>query len=301
MGVAVARTHLVLSVVAGLLLLAGCGADREAPARIEPAAAPLTKARPVALKAEEVAGLGRVVTDQAGHTLYPFTQDSKNPSLSMCFDDCERLWRPVMATGDVVLTGVERDLVSTVARPDGSTQMTVGGWPVYTYTRDVAPGQANGQGVRGTWFAVSPEGGKTGAPDPAAVKATTIPGFGPVLTDGNGRTLYLFTMDGKNPSRATCAGECAANWPPLLITTGKVVLSGVDRDLVGKVRRADGTRQVTVGGWPVHTFTGDKAPGQTSGHGASGVWFAIEPAGCRSTAPVTLPPQAQGPDGSTGY
>lgn len=296
-----ARTHLVLSVVAGLVLLTGCGAEPEVPARIEPAAAPLTKARPVALKTAEVTGLGPVVTDQEGHTLYLFTQDTKNPSMSMCFDECEWLWRPLMATGDVVLTGVERDLVSTVARPDGSTQMTIGGWPVYTYTRDTTPGQANGQGAQGKWFAVTPKGKKAGAPDPAEVKATDLPGFGPVLTDGDGRTLYLFTLDGKNPSRATCAGECAANWPPLLITTGSVVLSGVDRALVGKVRREDGTTQVTVGGWPVYTFTKDKAPGQTGGHGASGVWFAIEPAGCRSAAPVTLPPQAEGPDGSTGY
>jgi predicted lipoprotein with Yx(FWY)xxD motif len=35
----------------------------------------------------------------------------------------------------------------TVTRPDGSTQITFGGMPLYTYVGDTAPGQANGQNV----------------------------------------------------------------------------------------------------------------------------------------------------------
>ena len=294
-----ARSLPVLSVVAGLVLLAGCGADREVPARIEPAAAPLPRARPVAIDVAEISGLGRVLTNQDGRTLYLFTQDSKAPSLSTCLGDCARTWPPLLATGNVV-GGAERNIVGTLARPDGHVQVTVGGWPVYTFAQDTAPGQAKGHGVEDLWFAVTPEGKKAGVPARVAVKATVIAEFGPALTDQEGHTLYLFTLDSDRPSRSTCDGECAANWPPLL-STGEVTVTGIDKKLVSQVRRADGTRQVTVGGWPVHTFTKDTGPLQTNGHGASGVWFVIEPRGCRSSAPVSQPPTAEGPDGSTGY
>lgn len=295
-----ARTHVVLSVVAGLALLAGCGAEPAVLARIEPAAAPLARAQPVSLTTAEVAGLGRVLTNRDGRTLYLFTQDSRAPSLSTCLDECARTWPPLMATGEVAVPGAARGAVGTLPRPDGGTQVTVGGRPVYTFARDTAPGQAKGHGAQGRWFAVTPEGNKADVADPVAVRATDLPGFGPALTDRDGRTLYLFTLDNKDPSRSSCEGECAANWPPL-VASGEIRIDGVDRALVGDVARVDGTRQVTVGGWPVYTYTEDTAPGQTTGHGANGVWFVIEPAGCKSTAAVSQPPAAEDPDGSTGY
>ncbi|MGB3441662.1 MAG: hypothetical protein WBA97_23200 [Actinophytocola sp.] len=301
-----ARTHLVLSVAAGLALLAGCGTGPEENtetavlARLEPVPAPAVRTRPVSLNAVTVGDLGPVLTNQDGRTLYLSTRDSKAPSVSTCLGECARMWQPLMATGDITVSGAEQNIVNTLVRPDGGTQVTIGGWPVYTSALDTAPGQAKGQGAHGMWFAVTPEGKKAGAPAPVSVGAEDIPGFGPALTDRDGRTLYLFTLDNNKPSRSTCEGECAANWPPLLIT-GDVRVSGVDPALVGEVTRADGTRQVTVGGWPVHTYTKDTAPGQTNGHGASGVWFVIEPAGCKSTAAASQPPAAGGPDGSTGY
>jgi predicted lipoprotein with Yx(FWY)xxD motif len=296
----VARRLVVLSVVAGLALLAGCDAEPVASARVEPVAAPVVLARPVTLNVAEVAGLGNVLTTEDGHTLYLFTEDVTAPSTSTCAGECAQKWPPLMATGGITLTGAEQRLVGTLMRPDGGTQVTVGGWPLYTFAQDTAPGEAGGQGVQGVWFAVTPEGKKAGVPAPVDVRATDIPDFGPALTDGDGRTLYLFTLDSTEPSRSTCEGECARNWPPLLVT-GEVTPTGVDPDLIGEVTRVDGTRQVTVGGWPVHTYTGDTSPGRTTGHGASGVWFVIEPAGCKSTAAVSEPPAARGPDGSAGY
>ncbi len=294
-----ARRHVVLSVIAGLALLAGCGAEPVVPARLEAAAAPAVMARPVAVNVAEVEGLGDVLTTEDGRTLYLFTQDGTAPSTTTCLDECARNWPPLMATGGVRVTGAEQKLIGTLMRPGGGTQVTVGGWPVYTFAQDTAPGQAKGQGVQGVWFAVTPEGKKAGVPATVEVRAEDIPGFGPALTDRKGRTLYLFTLDSTDPSRSTCEGECAANWPPLLVT-GDVELSGVSPEIVGEATRVDGARQVTVGGWPVHTFTGDTAPGQTTGHGASGVWFVIEPEGCKSTAPTSEAP-SEAPDSGTGY
>ena len=50
----------------------------------------------------------------------------------------------------------------TIKRPDGTTQLTFDGMPLYTYSGDSAAGQANGQGVQGVWFAVTPSGSTSG-------------------------------------------------------------------------------------------------------------------------------------------
>lgn len=45
--------------------------------------------------------------------------------------------------------------LGTITRPDGGVQVTDNGLPLYTYSGDHKPGQANGQGIQGVWFAVT--------------------------------------------------------------------------------------------------------------------------------------------------
>ncbi|MFD7736065.1 hypothetical protein ACFV6F_37475 [Kitasatospora phosalacinea] len=108
------------------------------------------------------ATLGTLVTDGQGHTLYRFDQDTNSPSASHCTDACATLWPPELAggSGSADLKGIDGKLVSTVARPDGSRQLTLDGWPLYRYAPDTQPGDTKGQGVDGTWFAATPSGGK---------------------------------------------------------------------------------------------------------------------------------------------
>ena len=54
--------------------------------------------------------------------------------------------------------GVDAALIGTITRDDGTTQVTYNGWPLYYFAEDTAPGDANGQGVGGKWFLVSPTG-----------------------------------------------------------------------------------------------------------------------------------------------
>ena len=312
--VTVPRKHLVVPVFAGLALLAGCGAAPGAPDLIDPAAAQQQE-KPVSVNAADVAGLGSVLTDQGGKTLYVFANDSTNPPASKCVDQCAETWPPLLATGKVKASGLDASLVGTVTRPDGDKQVTVANQPVYMYAGDTSPGQANGQGIQNAWFAVTPLGTRTGTPaapaapaapgatEPASVIATDIPGFGPALTDQDGRTLYLFTKDSKKPPKSRCNGDCAKKWPPLLTAPGKDInVQGVAWDLVGVVKRDDGTLQVTVGGWPVYLYAGDREPGDTNGHGVDGVWFAIEERGCKSEAPVQgSKGSSEEADGNTGY
>ncbi|MEU8256631.1 hypothetical protein AB0C06_20480 [Micromonospora inaquosa] len=106
------------------------------------------------------------------------------------------------------------------------------------------------------------------------------------VADGQGRTLYRFDKDTAKPPTSNCNGDCAKAWPPLLVkSAGQIYPSGIDPKLVGYVERADGTCQVTIGGWPVYLFAKDAEPGDISGQGVGGTWFAISPTGER-TAPL---------------
>jgi predicted lipoprotein with Yx(FWY)xxD motif len=115
--------------------------------------------------------------------------------------------------------------------------------------------------------------------------ATTVGDLGQVVTDGNGMTLYRFDQDTANPPATHCAGQCAVKWPPALVTgSGTVTVKGVDKSLVGTVTRADGSRQLTLHGWPLYRFANDAAPGDARGQGVGGTWFAATPQGAKATA-----------------
>ncbi|XUL91875.1 hypothetical protein ACQ86D_39085 [Streptomyces galilaeus] len=94
--------------------------------------------------------------------LYRFDNDTASPSKSTCNDACAVKWPPVTIEegGNVYLAGVNPKEVGAIRRTDGQVQITVGGWPVYRFSGDSKPGDLNGQGVGGTWFAVGPTGNK---------------------------------------------------------------------------------------------------------------------------------------------
>jgi len=109
--------------------------------------------------------------------------------------------------------------------------------------------------------------------------STARTGLGRVIVNGSGRTLYLFEKDKRGHS--ACSGICATYWPPLL-ANGKTVATGVQRSLLGTIRRANGTKQVTIAGHPVYLFSGDSKRGQTNGEGLTDFgasWYALSPSG----------------------
>jgi predicted lipoprotein with Yx(FWY)xxD motif len=117
------------------------------------------------LTANSTAKLGTVVIDGLGWTLYRSDADSAKPSKSTCTGDCASSWPPVlMGSGTPDYEGVDAKLVGSVARDDGSQQVTIGGWPVYRHGDDPKPGDVNGQGAARGWFAVTPTGGRATAP-----------------------------------------------------------------------------------------------------------------------------------------
>ncbi|WP_410668240.1 SCO0930 family lipoprotein [Amycolatopsis sp. cmx-4-68] len=315
------RTRIAVSVAAaaaGLAVLTACSGAETAQPVIAPAAAGGTgggqlangqvgNAAPASneskLVVADVASVGQVLTDQNGMTLYRFDKDTAKPPKSNCDGDCAKAWPPMLATGDVQVQGVDKNLVGKVTRSDGTEQITVGGWALYRYAKDTKAGDATGQGVGGAWYAANAKGGKAGqASAEAGVKlsASNIDGLGEAIVDQNGMTLYLFTKDTKKAKTSACNGDCAKTWPAVL-SKGKVELQGIDSKLLGSIKRADGTEQVTVGGWPVYTFSKDLKPGDANGMGVNGTWFVIEPNGCKvGTTPSATASQAPAADSGAG-
>jgi predicted lipoprotein with Yx(FWY)xxD motif len=101
--------------------------------------------------------LGQILVDGEGRTLYLFKNDTAGESV--CYDECEANWPPLLATDEVTVgAGLDDSDFSTVARTDGTMQVKVGDWPLYYFTPDTAAGDTNGQGVGDVWYVVSPAG-----------------------------------------------------------------------------------------------------------------------------------------------
>ncbi len=127
------------------------------------------------------------------------------------------------------------------------------------------------------------------------LNAKTIKKMGKVVTDQNGWVLYRFDSDTAKPSKSSCEAKCATIWPPA-ITDGNPVLNGVDASLVGTVTRGDGSMQITLNGWPLYRYIGDKAPGQWKGQNVGAKWFVSAPDGKKNlTCLPTPPPKAVEP------
>jgi predicted lipoprotein with Yx(FWY)xxD motif len=186
------RTALFLSIVSVLALTLGaCAADaaNESVDSEPPASAPAEPDLPsagtsseaataaagsgTAVTTGEVAQHGTVLTDGTGLTLYVFFEDSEG--MSTCYDACADNWPPLITEGAPTAEGgADQVLLSTTERDDGSMQVTYDGQPLYLYSGDSQPGDANGFGQGNVWYPVSPDGapmdvaGHAGHSEPAA-------------------------------------------------------------------------------------------------------------------------------------
>jgi predicted lipoprotein with Yx(FWY)xxD motif len=166
-----ARGAVLLAVSAlGLALTSACGSYGLSGTSVKNQSTGAAQDPALSLIAKQVGNVGSVVTDSKGMTLYRFDKDTANPSASNCEGPCADTWPPMTTTATQIhLEGVDKNLVATIARKDGSVQLTLGGWPLYRYAKDTAPGDAKGQSVGNTWFASTPQGKKAvaGAPAPS--------------------------------------------------------------------------------------------------------------------------------------
>lgn len=185
------RQRIVLATAAGIasaLLLAACGASTNSASSTSPGAVvPVTSSAAPAggdmvttamLMAKQTTdGMGTIVTDDKGWTLYRYEKDQASPSMSMCTDDCAKTWMPVMAQDSTQVDGVEQSLVGSVARSDGMKQLTLAGWPLYRYMGDTKAGDMKGQAKDNMWYAVTPAGKKAGTSSEASSAMPSMSGM----------------------------------------------------------------------------------------------------------------------------
>ncbi|MFF1274175.1 SCO0930 family lipoprotein [Streptomyces marokkonensis] len=231
------------------------------------------------------AELGKVVTDNLGLTLYRFDQDTAEPPTSNCEDDCAKTWPPVPADDATAGEGIDKSLLGEVTRADGTKQLTVGGWPAYRYVKDVNAGDVKGQGVGGKWYALTPEGKKAQAADRAGLSTRQDPKLGEIVVDENGMTVYRFMKDEAWPKPVSaCTGACLEKWP-VVSPVDFEDTKGIQKKGYMTFTRPDGAEQQTINCWPIYTFAGDKAAGDTNGQGVGGTWYAVRPDGKPVGAP----------------
>ena len=116
------------------------------------------------VKVMDVNGLGPVLVDGQGITVYMFETDRQGAP-SRCYDICAVQWPPLTlppgVTAPIAGPGIEASLLGTAPRTDGTTQVTYNGWPLYLWPPDRAPGKATGQALTnagGLWYVLDPAG-----------------------------------------------------------------------------------------------------------------------------------------------
>lgn len=97
---------------------------------------------------------GTYLVDSSGRTLYYFTKDSAGKSV--CSGGCAKLWPPFDASTIVVPSNLKRSDFSTIARSDGSKQVTYKGYPLYYFAHDQKRGEDSGNGFRNVWYIINP-------------------------------------------------------------------------------------------------------------------------------------------------
>lgn len=158
------RRLILLAPVIGLVA-AGCGssANKTTTTASTPAsssAAPTSSA--VTISTRNVSGLGTVLVNAQGKTLYIFRPDKATKVT--CTGSCASVWPPVKLSSGAKPAGsggVKDSMLSSDPDPTGGRVVTYNGWPLYTYVTDSGPGSARGQGIAlngGLWYVMSPSG-----------------------------------------------------------------------------------------------------------------------------------------------
>jgi predicted lipoprotein with Yx(FWY)xxD motif len=150
------KSLLKLATLAGALALAACdsgGSDSSTEA---------SHAGDSTVSTMHINGIGNVLTDAAGKTLY--TPDQEANGQVLCIDACTTFWVPLVASAGFPSDTEAVTNLGVINRPDGTAQVTEAGKPLYTFSQD-SPGDIKGNGFTDdfagqhfTWRAVLAEG-----------------------------------------------------------------------------------------------------------------------------------------------
>ena len=142
-----------------VLFVAACGnssSPRSSSSGTTPTTAPTSVPPLVKTAQATVNGTSEtVLTNAGGLTLYYLTTDTA--TTTTCTGTCAGIWPPLIFTGTGSPTSASPlpGTLSAVTDANGN-QAEYNGHLLYTYSKDTAPGQANGEGVGGKWFVATP-------------------------------------------------------------------------------------------------------------------------------------------------
>ena len=144
-----------------LLLLVGCGSGSNSANTSTSGSSTMKPSAGVAtVKTASVSGLGTILVDGQGRTLYLFQRDT-GPA-STCNGACIAAWPAVTPHGTPSAAGgVSAGKLAVTKRSDGTTQVTYAGHPLYYYAGDAAAGETNGQGLNAfgaKWYVMGANG-----------------------------------------------------------------------------------------------------------------------------------------------
>jgi predicted lipoprotein with Yx(FWY)xxD motif len=170
-------TGLIAVLGASALMVAGCGSSSKTPSATAGASAtPTASTQSSTAAATTTRASGASVAVAVKHsklgvilaagpkkmTVYMFEGDKG--STSSCSGACASVWPPVTTSGSpTAAAGASSANLGTITRPDGTTQVTYKGHPLYHYASDKDSGDAYGQGVKGfgsDWYVIAPSGSK---------------------------------------------------------------------------------------------------------------------------------------------
>jgi predicted lipoprotein with Yx(FWY)xxD motif len=177
-----------LAAVAGAGLLAACSSGNGSATAASGAGGGQQGTSAVTVSTRPVSGIGTVLTNQSGMTLYTPKQEASGTI--KCTGGCTSFWFPVtIAKGaSTHAAGSLPGTLSSIQRPDGSVQLTYNGEPLYTFRLDTGPGQAHGNnftdsfgGQAFLWHAAT-----ASASAPASGRPTSPSGYGNSMGGGGG-------------------------------------------------------------------------------------------------------------------
>ena len=114
------------------------------------------------VQTKNVKGLGVILVNGSGRTLYMFKPDKQKRVT--CKGQCAAIWPPMKLKAGQKATAAgaaKKSLLGSDPNPSGGRVVTYNRWPVYTYVADSKPGQATGQALNlngGLWYVLSPSG-----------------------------------------------------------------------------------------------------------------------------------------------
>jgi predicted lipoprotein with Yx(FWY)xxD motif len=174
------RHLLKLSVptLAACLLVAACGSSKSSTATSSNAPASQATGSSTATVKTASSSFGTILVDAQGMTLYHLSAEH-NGKFICTSTACTGIWHPLTISAGSTPSGAVGSL-STVKRPDGTTQVTYRGTPLYTFASDQQPGETKGQGIKdvGTWSVITASSGSASSSAGSSSEAEKSSGGG---------------------------------------------------------------------------------------------------------------------------